>query len=79
MEYPELPWNERDLKIVELLENEKLIRKFTIKLAECTHEEDTHCPVFGSLRKRGAKHFASSIKVLKFRNEILRDELEEMK
>lgn len=75
MKYPEPPWSERDLMIVELLENERLIKEYTLKLAECTHEKDILSPISGVLRKRGAKYYASAIEVLKFRNQILREEL----
>lgn len=77
MRYPEPPWSERDLMIVELLENERLIKEYTLKLAECTHEEDilSSYIVFGYLLKRGAKYYASAIEGWKFRNQILREQL----
>lgn len=77
MEYPEPPWSERDLMIVELLEHERLIEEYSLKLAECTSEEDILSSriVFGYLLKRGAKYYASTIEAWKFRNQILREQL----
>lgn len=76
MKFPEPPWSERDLKVVEFLENERLTKEYSIKLAACTNEEDIFCPISGALRKRGAKYYARAIESWRFRNQILREELE---
>ncbi len=69
-EYPQLPWTELDLLEVHRLENERLIREFTKKLAEVDHEEDRLGGFFGNyLIARGAKHYRTQIAIATFRNE----------
>lgn len=73
-EYPDPPWSETDMKKVELLENQRLLRLYTERLASCPHEEDRRSP-FGPLRSRGCAYYASAIKILRWRSDILEQEL----